>query len=340
MKKLKIVSKGWQGYTGYLGITEFKDGVSVDPVPRHIADRMTGIAMFEEINEDGENVQAGIAHRLVAESAARIPVQAPLQRQSMAERIEEERLDALRNEKPPVQRFYKSGELQKIADEKGMKGLRVIGDSWGVKARSIPNIIGEILRAQSGYLEKRNKKLEQLSERARQAAEEAEIDRELRAEKERKEQAEIDRLASTLAGHDDLAPVYTVDDKVIPDAVIIDGAWRTSAKTVTGWNALDPNKRWEFIAGELARLADVYGAKLKPIEKIEEPQSEPDDILVGSNHFANSYDIGNETVSLGDLVCGAFERFEGTVDAWNALEEDARDDLIRLELDQRLAAAG
>lgn len=262
MKHLKIVSAGWAGYTGYLGIVEFKDGVSVDPVPRNIADRLTGLVQFVEIDAEGNEETTGISHRLVQESAARVPVLENLDRQSEADRVQEDKLEAMRAEKPPVERFYTGQQLEEVASEKGMKGLRVIGDAWGVKHRSIPELIRLILQAQNEFLTKRNKRMQELSERAAAAQKEAEeeVRRKLAAEKAK--QAEIDRAAGSLAGHPDLVDVYMAGDKVIPAAVIIQKAWEESRMTVTGWNALDDYKRGEFILAEIERLEAVHGVQL------------------------------------------------------------------------------
>lgn len=263
MKHLKITSKGWTGYTGQLGIVAFKDGISVDPVPQNIADRLTGIVQFVEVDAEGKEEAAGIAHRLVKESAARVPVLETLKRQTEAERIQEEKLEALRKDKPPVEQFFTSAQLEEIASEKGMKGLRVIGDAWGVKHRSIPELINLILRAQAEFLEKRNRRMQELSERAAAAQKEAVEEAKRKAEEERKKQEEADRIASTLLGHSDLANAYTAGDKVIPAAVIIEKAWAESRMTVTGWNALDEEKRGVFILAEIERLEGLYGVQLE-----------------------------------------------------------------------------
>lgn len=41
-------------------------------------------------------------------------------------------------------------ELEAIADEKGISGLREIGNELGVKSNSIEDLIGKILAAQKG----------------------------------------------------------------------------------------------------------------------------------------------------------------------------------------------
>jgi len=72
----------------------------------------------------------------------------------------------------------------------------------------------------------------------------------------------------------------------------------------------------------------------------EEPQvpEEKPEILVGSDSFESSYEIGEQTVPLGDLVRSAFENSELTVQEWNELPEEERDALIGAVLEVMQAA--
>ena len=54
--------------------------------------------------------------------------------------------------------------------------------------------------------------------------------------------------------------------------------------------------------------------------------------LVGSDTLQASYQFGDQTVQLGDIVKDAFEASGLTVDAWNALAAEARDELLNAEL--------
>lgn len=105
------------------------------------------------------------------------------------------------------------------------------------------------------------------------------------------------------------------------------------------------------IADEVAKVTEdedktVEGIEDKPEDELEiqdvnramAKAVSADDILLGSSLLASTYDIGGETVQLGAIVRGAFTTFGGTAEAWNALADDAREDLLRLELDRRLAA--
>jgi hypothetical protein len=337
MNYLKIVSKGWTGYTGGLGTVTFKNGVSTEPVPRRIADRLAAVTQMIEVDAEGNEITAaGIAHRLVTETPGRAPVKGPLARQTEAERAEEERLDMLRKEKAPASKFYTAGELEVVASEKGLKGLREIADPWGVKDRSIPGLIAAILKAQAAFLEKRNQRLQQLTDKAAAAAAEAAEKEKAEAKAKADAQAAADAEASVLAPIEGLAGVYKAGDKLVPGAVILEYAWQISNRTLTGFNALKIEDKAALVEKAKQALAERLGAELVPVSANPEPAAA--ETLLGSSVLASTYEIAGKTVQLGEIVAGAFSKFEGSVDEWNELANEAREDLVRLELDRLLAA--
>lgn len=276
MNYLKIVSKGFAGYNGVLGSIQFKDGVSVEPVPQRIADRLGAATAMVEVDADGNETPAGVGHRMVAGSKMRAPINNGLARQTDRERSEEDQLEALRKEKPPVSTFYTAEQLEEIASTGGIRGLREIAEPWGVKDRTLAKLIFEILRAQTAFLDKRNMRLQQLSEKAVMAAEEKEAENKAKAEAARKAQDELDRIAGILIGSDVLADVYVAGTVIIPAATIIDSAWKRSAMSVTGFNKIETKKRDPLLLAEIEALAVHYGEPLiaQVIEQIEEPGSE------------------------------------------------------------------
>lgn len=64
------------------------------------------------------------------------------------------------------------------------------------------------------------------------------------------------------------------------------------------------------------------------------------DALVGSSNFEPVLDVAGKQVQLGDVVAAAFSASGMTVEAWNALTEIERDDLIEAELDRMAGDAG
>lgn len=356
MKHLKIVQAGWETYSSYMGGVLFKDGVTVHPLPQFVADRISSGIQMVEINEDGSETPAGVAHRLVAESGARAAVVQPLERASDADLAKEAALDAIRAQKAPVDVFYSAGELEKIVDEQGLKGLRVIGDQWGVKHRSIPVLLKLILDAQTEFLEARNQRLQGIADRTKLASEEAELGRLAKAAKDKADQEEADRVASTLIGSDALAASYTAGEVTLTAGDVVAQAHLRSKLTVTGWNKLEQDKRDELISEQLEILGAHYGVDLVPVidkpadEQVDgekgqdsEPQSQDEgqstpECLLGSSVLASTYEIGGKTVQLGDIVRGAFVLFGGTADEWNDQGEENREALLRQELDRLLAA--
>jgi Sec-independent protein translocase protein TatA len=151
MKRLKIIEKGWETYTGFMSMVSFVDGVSVDPVPQHMADRITASVQTVEIDEDGGEIQAGAAARLVGGATLSAEIVEPLA-VATAEEIAAERAEAKASaDKAPVEKFYTAAELEVVADDRGIKGLREIAAPWGVRGRAIPELIREIMQAQGEF---------------------------------------------------------------------------------------------------------------------------------------------------------------------------------------------
>ena len=61
--------------------------------------------------------------------------------------------------------------------------------------------------------------------------------------------------------------------------------------------------------------------------------------LLGSGSHPSSFEIGGQTVALGDVVRAAFARSSIDVDGWNALTAEQREGLIDAELDLMADAA-
>lgn len=134
---VKIIERSFQGYTGMLGDIEFKDGISVDKLGRNQIDRLS--AAMRVTTVDGESL--GIAARLVQNKgtsapSGNIPVSEPAKPEAKA---------------PADHPQYSRQQLEEIADIRGIVGLREIGDSFGVKGRSVMDLITEIMKAQQGF---------------------------------------------------------------------------------------------------------------------------------------------------------------------------------------------
>ena len=167
MNHVKIIAKGWAGYTGLLGMHHFKDGVSVEPLSRPQIDQLAAVVQMVEITPEGEEVGAGVARRLVTDSAMRAPVrQKVTEVQTPAERAKEDQNRIEKGFKAPVEKFYTKEELEAIVDKGGIKALREIAEPWGVKARQIVELMHEILAAQSKFETARQAGLEAIRAKA------------------------------------------------------------------------------------------------------------------------------------------------------------------------------
>ena len=158
-KYLKLVQTGYETYTGPIGASEFINGISTVMIPRVDRDRLATAFQFVEFTEEGvDEIPAGVAHRLVADSAIRAADQKPLERQTEAEKEIEMAMSKIAREDERV--IYTREELEKIADKKGINGLREVAKPWDVKHRATAELIALILQAQDNWLALRQAEFE------------------------------------------------------------------------------------------------------------------------------------------------------------------------------------
>jgi hypothetical protein len=261
---LKIVSKGWAGYNGQLNIITFKDGVSTEPVPPLIADRIAACVTVVACNEDGSEGETealvGIQHRLVTETASRAPIAKPLPRMSDADRELEKKVEAARALEQPTDKLFTRLDLEQVADKSGIKGLREIASGWQIKARSIPDLINEILAAQGKFLAQRQALLDSAGGALRTATLPA--DAPAAAEPQPEE-------VITASGFEGMPEKYTGAEGVsFPAARLVDLALRNSGMSLTGWNKLLDADRAKLITQE----ASVLGVSpVLPEEPVKTP---------------------------------------------------------------------
>ena len=130
--KITITQPGWSGYTGFLGMVEFADGISVEEVSRADAAQLAGIVSVEEVGT-GKNPSA--AQIIVDSVDNAAPVESTAGEASVA---------------PAVAALHSKALLEKIADASGIKGIREIADPLGIKGNSISELIEKVLLAQAG----------------------------------------------------------------------------------------------------------------------------------------------------------------------------------------------
>jgi hypothetical protein len=154
-KKLKFTQHGFLSYTGPIGMYQFVDGVSTEAITRADRDRLSTAFQFAEVDDEGNEQEAGVAARLVSDSAIRMPT-TNLERQTDEDKEAEGRRAQLMAAKPEVELMTRA-QLEQLARKHGIKGLRSeVADKWGVKNRSIPLLIDEILVAQNNWISTRN----------------------------------------------------------------------------------------------------------------------------------------------------------------------------------------
>lgn len=263
MHYLKIVSKGWAGYNGQLNIITFKDGISTEPVIRRVADRIAACVQVVECDADGnegaEAVNVGVQHRLIDETASRAPIAKPLATQTEADKQMEARLDAARALTAPIDSLFTREDLEKIADEKGIKGLRDVADAWSVKGRGIPELIEKVLAQQADFLKLRNQKLDQVGGQILKATTRA-ID-----QPEISQAEDVGEDAPEVAGIEGMPAEFKIGEVIVPAATLFESALKNSGRSLTGWNSLRDQDRLILVNKEIAAIEAHYEAKLEPI---------------------------------------------------------------------------
>lgn len=147
--KLRITQRGFETYTGQMGMILFKDGLSVYDVAERDALRLS--ALFGCEWETGSAVTITKVEVEPSAPVGRETFLAPTD--GMPARVgghdgETKYVDVdFTGEDIPVRvtRRYSRVELEEIADTHGMSGLREIAGPMGIRSTSIVDIIEKIL---------------------------------------------------------------------------------------------------------------------------------------------------------------------------------------------------
>jgi hypothetical protein len=178
--KVRIVSPGWETFTGPLGTgTMFEDGVSVGEVSHRAMMRIGCIVHLVEVLEDGSNgEQVGASSMMVnyrgdgmpvkpeietgTQSAIRLQADADaadaareaeaLAAKEAAEKQATALQEARSKAEAEVPVVYTRDELEAIGANDGIPGLREIGDKINAKGRSITELVAAILKKQTEQL--------------------------------------------------------------------------------------------------------------------------------------------------------------------------------------------
>ncbi|WP_342234645.1 hypothetical protein [Inquilinus sp. OTU3971] len=143
--RIRIIERGFEAYTGPLGLIEFKDGLSVrDDLDLGEVNRLAAAMRIER--EDGKQAGQGAAlveaHRsAVVESVAALPRDTKKDEQPPADP------NASKAPAAPAE-IYTREQLGELADKDGMKSLREVAAGYGVKSKSVAGLIDAIIDAQ------------------------------------------------------------------------------------------------------------------------------------------------------------------------------------------------
>lgn len=132
--KIRITKPGYEHLNGMFGAVEFKNGVSVDHVSQREADQIAAVISVEVVEGDASKL---IGNRYEASKGNQAEVKEPLPTGEPEKGNQE-----------PKEVEYPREKLEQIADKEGIAGLRVIGEQFGVRSKSINSLIEGIVQAQ------------------------------------------------------------------------------------------------------------------------------------------------------------------------------------------------
>lgn len=132
-RKLRLIGKGWEKFTGNIGVVAFQDGLSTGAVHQMDAHRLT--CTIGARWEDGTPSSVGEGY----EASKNKP--APVIDKSAAQAPAEQGATAV-----DAGKTYTAEELAAVADAKGIAGLREIAEPLKIKAGSIKALIEAILK--------------------------------------------------------------------------------------------------------------------------------------------------------------------------------------------------
>jgi len=139
-QRLKIVEPGWETYSDFFGGYKFTNGLSDEPISSADANRLGTLLRFVGVDSDAQ-VGEGATQLELTDTKAEVVIAAGEKERETAS-VEQATAEAVASTKHTVE------ELEALADQGGIAALRAIGDKIGVKGRSIPELIREIIQKQ------------------------------------------------------------------------------------------------------------------------------------------------------------------------------------------------
>lgn len=141
MPVIRILQSGFTSFSGQMGDVEFENGVSKENVAKSEARRLASFMRVEEVDTGRNPSHTQDLVESKAKPASEAPKSKPLE-QPVAE------------PKPKIVEVekvfdYSIKDLETIADEKGIEGLREFASSYDVRGGSIKQIIDSLMAVKS-----------------------------------------------------------------------------------------------------------------------------------------------------------------------------------------------
>lgn len=163
LQRIRIIAKGWEAFTGDLGGVSFHDGLSDHVLPQRERDRLGSLLAVESCDDGVQSNAAATSEKILRTTSAEVrePMRSDADVRSGQSSTEEPETALTAEPVEPIgppatadveplepqetSEPYTRQSLEKIADERGISGLREIADSMDIKGRSINELMTKIL---------------------------------------------------------------------------------------------------------------------------------------------------------------------------------------------------
>jgi hypothetical protein len=149
----RLASEGFKSYTGIFGGVQFENGETNQELTLRQVNNIGGIVVLEKVLENGDYFQVGphstdpvsidyVRHLAEENNIAYQATLAVNEDKPVDEKISPAIIAPLIGE---TNLLFSREQLEEIADKSGISGLRELSDGYGIKARSVAEIINALL---------------------------------------------------------------------------------------------------------------------------------------------------------------------------------------------------
>lgn len=149
MPNVKIVAKGFEGYNGVIEGVQFVNGLSTEPLSQFSAER---IGAFMRVVDADTDAPLGVGQRMVDARRSNHAPSEPLQRVKRTPTGKKKEVTSRKT----ISYDFTREQLEKVADEGGINGLRKVADQYEVRGRSIREIIEALMAIKANEEAKKN----------------------------------------------------------------------------------------------------------------------------------------------------------------------------------------